>query len=568
MQRRKFLKSSAIGIGTLAGAHCGLLKAVEASQLPADDGFVKMKAGAPLVWGTNAVLLKSPWDKSPSIDDLLADREHTLVLSRFYRVGGEDQPATPTECRIAYTDDALFILCRCTEDDMSFPYANLDAKWWPEADWYSLRGLPSGQSGVQSNWPPNPDEVDFLIQPDPAVPTYYQFAATPQGLTFGCVRALPSNTDVTADEGGSDRRSSVHGTKVDGFEASVARGTNEWLTFFQIPWPILGGKPKSQFGFLPLRTRWRDGQFSSPVALDISESLPVDLLIEACFSGSAHVGDSQTSLCQLPSGILRWQRPSLSTYPDAETCRQIWQMESSLTTPTDQRNLAQRLFLTQRWMDLMTQEGFVPYPKAWGLLKHDLTLAIIRQKVNAALQKNDVAQACQLLDTYLSQLDPLSRWWYADGSPGDILKDAWTPVTSAESLEAQGSAVLMRCTAGDHKVDLRLTLPATGGVRICGSDEGYWRPTDLLPLKTTRTPASCSIETAEGRIVIHQKPFSISFYDATGNRVTQIGPGDLAFRFSSDGKILAIDFKNHLAPDEVIYGFGEKYDRFNQHGMC
>ena len=197
-----------------------------------------------------------------------------------------------------------------------------------------------------------------------------------------------------------------------------------------------------------MRTRWRDGEFSSPVAIDFNEGMPVDLLIETHFSGTAQVQDAQSSLCQLPSGMFRWQSPALLTYPSADTFRQIWQMESSLTTPTDKNNLAQRLYLTQRWVDLVTQEGLVLYlrasidPRGWDILKSDLTLPLIRQKVNAALQKNDPAQAYQLLDTYLSQIDKLSRWWYADGSPGDILTDAWTPVTSAESLEVQGSTLL------------------------------------------------------------------------------------------------------------------------------
>ena len=58
-----------------------------------------------------------------------------------------------------------------------------------------------------------------------------------------------------------------------GFEATVTRRTGEWLVFFKIPWQTLGGKPKSYFGFLPMRTRWRDGEFSSPVAFDINEAL-------------------------------------------------------------------------------------------------------------------------------------------------------------------------------------------------------------------------------------------------------------------------------------------------------
>jgi alpha-glucosidase (family GH31 glycosyl hydrolase) len=521
-----------------------------------------MKEEGPLVWGTNAVVLKSPWDRVPSADDLLADSEHTLVLNRFYRVGGEKRPATPTECRVAYNSDALFVVFRCGESDMSFPYANLNKNWWPVVDWHSLHGLPS----AHNNWPPNPDEVDFLIQPDTGIPSYYQFAATPQGLRFGCERPLSSSTDVAADVAADARDSSVIVSKVEGFEATVTRRSDEWLVFFQIPWQTLGGKPKSYFGFLPMRTRWRDGEFSSPAAIDFNECMPVDLLVETYFSGTAQVRDSQGSLCQLPSGMLRWQRPAVLTYPDVDTRRQIWQMESSLTAPTDKNNLAQRLYLTQRWMDLMTQEGFTPLPGSWGILANDLTLAYLRQKVNAAFQKNDLGQACQLLNTYLSQLDKMSRWWYADGSPGDILKDAWEPVTSAESLEVQGSTLLMRCMAGGHEVELRLVLPATGGIRIYGSDEGYWRPDGLLPLKATQTSSSCSIETADGRIVISRRPFSISFYDTSENMVTQIGANDLAFRFGSDGEILAIDFRNRLDPNEVIYGFGEKYDHFNQNG--
>ncbi len=566
MERRTFLKKSAIGIGALAGIYGGVLKA-EGENPNQHSGAAAHSSGdgagnAEEQWGTNAAVLKSPWSKPPSADDLLADQEHTLVLDRFYRVGGFGHPETSTECRIAYASDALFVAFRCGESDMSFPYHNLDKNLWP-VDWHSLRGLPS----AANNWPPNPDEVDFLIQPDPSTPSYFQFAAMPQGLRFGCERQLSFSTDVAADAAAAAGDSSEVVNEVGGFDAIVTRGANEWLVFFEIPWQALGGKPNSYFGFLPMRTRWRDGEFSSPVAFDINEAMPVDLLIETHFSGPAEVRDSQSSLCQLPSGILRWQRLAAMTYPGIDTCRQIWQMESSLTTPTDKGNLAQRLYLTERWMGLMMLEGFTPLPGAWGSLQRpNLMLPLIRQKVNAALQKNDSKQACQLLDTYLSQLDKMSRWWYADGSPGDILTDAWTPVTSAESLDVQGSALLMRCKAGGHEVELRLVLPKTGGVRIYGSEEGYWRPDGLLPLKATQTPGSCSIETADGRVVVSQNPFSIVFYDAAGSAVTQIGANDLAFRFGSDGGILAIDFKNRLASDEVIYGFGEKYEHFNQNG--
>ncbi len=570
MQRRAFLKQSAIGIGALAGVYAGVLNAEEGigehgSVLTADPsqaGSIEKEEEGQLVWGTNAVLLKSPWERVPSIDEVLADSEHTLVISQYYRVGGENRPATPTECHVGYNSDALFILCRCMEDNMSFPYSNLDADLWREANWHSLRGLPS----AANNWPPNPDEVDVLIQPDATNPSYYQFAATPQGLKFACNRVLSPGSEVTADQVAATRHSTVPVSDVSAFEANVARRDSEWLVLFQIPWKTLGGKPESKFGLLPMRTRWRDGEFSSPVAIDINEGMPVDLLIETYFSGTAQVDDAQSSLCQLPSGILRWQRPALRTYPNNETRRQIWKMQGSLSTPTDKESLGQRLFLTQRWMDLMMQEGFTPLPRAWGILKYDLTLASCRQRVNTALEKNDVGHACQLLDTYLSQLDTMSRWWYADGSPGDLLIEEWKPVTKAESLEVQGQTLLMHCAAGDQNVDLRLTLPSTGGVRIYGSDEGYWRPAGLLPLAAQLTPGSCSIEFADGKVMIHRDPLSISIYDAAGAETMQIGANSLAFRFGPDGKILGVDFRHRLDRDEMIYGFGEKYDHFNHNG--
>lgn len=130
-------------------------------------GFAWIAEAERLTWGTNAVALKSPWSNPPSLAEMLADREHTVVLSRFYRAGSDPRPATPTECRVAYSSDALFLIFRCEERDMSFPYANLDAHGWPAVNWYALHGLPSGSRAI---WPPYPDEVDVPIQPEVTLP--------------------------------------------------------------------------------------------------------------------------------------------------------------------------------------------------------------------------------------------------------------------------------------------------------------------------------------------------------------------------------------------------------------
>ena len=448
-------------------------------------------------WGVNALALKAPWPGAPSVDDLLADGAHTVVLDRFYRVGGVDRPATPTDCRVSYDHDALMVVFRCTEKDMAFPASDL---FYPNtnrlANWDSMFGMPSGTDA----WPPFPDEVDVFIQPDPTSPSYYEFSVTPDGSKFGRNYLVATNTATVPDD--HNRQSAQGGarpTAVDNFQATVTQHANEWVVSYRIPWATLGGQPGSHFGFLPMRTRWRDGEFSSPVAIDFEECLPVDLLIETSFSGGATVKDADSSLCQLPSGIFRWQRPAFMFHPDATMREQIWQLESSLGTPTDMKNLGQRLDLTQNWMDLMTGEGFQPLPRAWGMLTNNLILALWRQKVNLALEQNDTNKACQILDSYLSQLDTMSRWWYADGSPGDMLKDHWQAVAKVDSMEVNDNTLVMHGTAGGHPVDLHLVLPQTGGVRIFGKDEGFFKPEQLLPLKMTQSSGSCTITTATAR---------------------------------------------------------------------
>ena len=82
-----------------------------------------LEDGRQMVWGANTVVLKPPWSVSPSLEGLLVDQQHTVSLGRFYRDGGQNIPATPTECRLACSSDALLVVFRCTENNLSFPAA-------------------------------------------------------------------------------------------------------------------------------------------------------------------------------------------------------------------------------------------------------------------------------------------------------------------------------------------------------------------------------------------------------------------------------------------------------------
>ena len=566
MLRRTFIKGSAAGIGAITGLSGAVLRAVAeplsgliSGMSPAIEGAAQSDK---LAWGQNFAVLKSPWSKPPSQQELLASQDRVLVLNKFFRVGGDKQPAQNTECRVAHDSGALLVVFRCSEKDMASSYANLDENLWSKANWDALRGLPSG---AISSWPPYPDEVDFLVQPDRSKSIVYQFAATPQGRYFGCKRVFDSESSVTPDEI-SIGHSAAAGERIEGFEASITKHDADWIASFRIPWSLLGGKPPVSFGILPMRTRYRDNEFSAPVALDYNEAMPIDLLIEMHLSEPATALETAGSLCKLPSGILRWQAPRDRTYPGPLVRDQIWALQASLAKPTDASNLAERLYLTQRWMDLMILEGFTPLRTGWGLLTEDLTLVFLRQKMNSAFQKAELNKAYKTLDLYLSRMDEMSRWWFADGSPGNMVASAWSPITAVGDLAIRDNLLEIPCQVAGHSIRLKLALPVTGGVRLFGDQQGYWRPTDLLPIHADMAGESCLIKTAEGQILVQRNPFSISFQDKKQAEVLRLEGRDIAFRFGAEGHFIATDLRARLDPAETFYGFGEQYDRFDRNG--
>jgi alpha-glucosidase (family GH31 glycosyl hydrolase) len=504
------------------------------------------------VWGVAAMTLGAPCARPPTPGELLSGQIPATSLDTFYCAGGKNIPATPTQCRVAYDTNELFVVFACTENDLSFPVQR------HPADWYALASLPSDQDTAF------PDKVDLFLQPDRKSGTYYQFAVTLDGQTFGCGHRAASVSKKTAADDNEAGAPALG--KITNFTATVTRQERQWLVYLRIPWKTIGGQPSNYFGLLPVRTRWRNGEVSSPAAFDFDERAPRDLFIETHLGGAVNVQTYATNLCRLPSGTWRWQPPARLSYPDEVTRRQIWQLQLSLATPTGAENFASRLYLTQCWVDLLALEGFNFRPAGGSIVDENMQLLTTRTKVNAALQKNEMSSARHLLDAYLKQLDQFSRDWFADGSPGDLLTAEWSPVSQVTNWEVKANVLFLHCLAGKEPIDLHLSLPKTGGVRIYGTDEGYFKPADLLPLNINGPTNPGLIKIADGRVSIRQKPFAIFYNDAAGKKVTQLGADDLRFRFGRDGKILAADVRNDLKSDEVLYGFGERYDHFSQNG--
>ncbi len=514
-------------------------------------GVNAAEKGDKLVWGINAIDLGPVGKGKVTPENLLAGK-NVLSLNKFYRAGGDNSPVTPTECRIAYDSDTLYVVFRCTENNMHFPVKGHE-------DWYSQLYSATEQDACF------PDKVDFFIFPDLGNESRYQFALTKEGQQFGNKVNVPVAEKLIF----TDEKKKEKSEKVTAFKASVSTKDKEWIGLIRIPWSTIGGKPNASFGITPIRSRWRNSEVSSPVALDFNERPASNLYLETRLADKAKVYSDNKVLSLLPSGVMRWQRPALLDHPNQELMQQIWEMQQQLQRPTDDKNFEQKIYLTQRWFDLLVLEGFSFNTGQGAIVDENMYPSALRAKINKTLREKNIPEAHKILDSYLHKLDRVSRQWFADGSVGNILKKEWKSIAELKSTEEKGNTLIMHCMAADFPVDLNLSLPKEGGIRLYTNSQGYFKPTELSPLNVTKETGKqiiSPVETDGVRLILEEKPFKITLFDPAGKEKLVINSSDISFRVDQNGKIIAVDFRNHLDRNEVIYGFGEKSDRFNQNG--
>lgn len=508
---------------------------------------LNVSAAEKLTWGINAIDLGPVNNGKVSIENLLTGK-NVLTLNKFYRAGGDNAPVTPTECRIAYSQDTLYVLFRCAENNMQFPVKSHE-------DWYSQLYSATEQDACF------PDKVDFFVFPDLSDASRYQFALTKDGQHFGNKVNVPVAEKLIF----TDEKKKERSEKVTAFTASVSVKDKEWIGLIRIPWSTIGGKPTGSFGLTPIRSRWRSSEVTSPIALDFNERPASDLYLEARLRNNAKIYSHNNILCSLPSGVMRWQRPALLNHPDRELMQQIWDMQQQLQTPTGDKNFEKRVYLTQRWFDLLVLEGFSFNAGQGSLVDENIYPNVFRAKINKTLRGENNAEAYKIMDAYLHSLDKVSRQWFADGSTGNILSTEWKSISELKNTEVKNNTLIMHCMADDFPVDLNLSLPKEGGIRLYTNNQGFFKPAELLPLNVSKEAGKYIISANDGKVILEEKPFRIMLLDIGGKEKLVINASNISFRVK-DGKIAAVDFKNRLDKNEVIYGFGEKSDRFNQNG--
>lgn len=488
-------------------------------------------------WGASAITLGPAIQKPPVLNTHLTDWKNALSIDNFYRLVGENIPVTPTQAKIAWDDQALYVAWHCHEPNMKYPIITQKS--------FSILGN-------------NP----FLALPDAVVlylrsnwdkeEAFYMFTLDRSGTSRGeFLPSFPLKIQKAKD--------------IKGYKTAVIQNLDNWIASITIPWPLIGGKPAGTFGLNVLRARGMATEFTSPVALDFKGFTAPDLFMEATFGKKPEVQLCGKALSGAASGIQRWQKPAVLTYPDAGERKQIWQLQQELKNHTTYKNLANRLHLANCWWSLMTVEGY-SFRTESGCGWESEGPSEVRATINKALRAGEIETACKQLDDYMASLDKASRNWFADESPANERATEWMQLLGLDKIEPKSDFVELQGNAGKTPVKLILSFPTTGGMHLRADKPGFFKPGKQLAFHTESLPDGLEFSTSEIFVKIEKKPFKLIVSDKAGKKRWILAPGDLAFRMDKAGQIIATDLRNKLLKNEAFFGFGEQFANVNHRG--
>lgn len=473
-----------------------------------------------------AMDLGPPSERTPSTE---SDWNSAVTIDRFFLANGEDTPVTPTSVSLVWNKTALFIRFRCEDPNAVY------------------------RDGVRLS---RTDRVEVgLLAPDGQQQDLQEFIASEDG---------PASMRRAGHDAGWP-------------DAKTARDSGGWTADLVIPWSAIGEVPTKPFRLQLSRVRQITGEVLSPSAVDFHDG-PVDTprapaatdeFIEVTLGGNKRIQTADAGLITLPSGTRRWERRALLHHATVEECKQLAHLQEELKgVPTTEANLQDRIHLAEIWYDLLDQEGFSFHWDSGTWLPGGLDPWTARHQFNDALSAGNVDAACRILDSLLQRFEEVSLSWFADGTPGDVREDAWTPVSAIESAAVEDDELVLNARAAETEVKLYVSFPSVGGIRIHGPAKGFFAPASLQPIQLKSTPEKVQAIANNLTVEIEIKPdWRINVLDAGSQReIWSLRKGDLRIHRDAAGLIAGIDIRGDLKSGEKIFGLGERFDALDQRG--
>lgn len=210
--------------------------------------------------------------------------------------------------------------------------------------------------------------------------------------------------------------------------------------------------------------------------------------------------------------------------------------------------------VVDRWINQLRSEGWVK----------DAGFHIHMGKVMKLWKHKNEKKKWEAL-TLLNELTELIQ---ADGSVGNIRKNAWLNFTELKNYRRDNNTVTITLREPSGLTyDLHLSLYRNGVIHFLGAQNGYFSAEDLLPATVTEEEGEAEVKfhVAEENlsVLLTRSPFSLSVLKGEEVKFQQIG---FSLAESTDAP-RGVRLKFMAERGDQYLGFGERFDRLNQHGQ-
>nr|WP_314637879.1 TIM-barrel domain-containing protein [uncultured Oribacterium sp.] len=477
------------------------------------------------------------------------DREKTVHFDTFYSAGGR-AVLSKTEAEMLWDKSNLYVKVTCYEN--------------------SPRVLrPKDGNTRELEWMKRKDKVELVLsgkrfgQRDYAVfaadSDGRQDAHTEKGMTYH-----GGDQAILNDDFQEKNEAEICKIPDSAYQLGLEVREDSWTASFAIPWTLFGGIPdeKDCFRFQIYRKKNQTNELLALTPLDLNSNYEnkfdydPETFLECYFGEKASVEYVKCACIILPSGIMHWQRPAVLQWPSSLSRKKILDLQKTEEETTEE-NLADRIVTVQCWQDVLILEGLDFFPNARCENAFDKVDPWVQRRLcNEALRKKEIQEACKALDKLTSYFRTLTSWWYADGTLGNADEGNWKSFSSLESVEeGEDRVTLSFLMEGECKK--AYLIPQKKAVRFYLEKKGDFEGVPV-PFKLEREKDCFRINGSFGEVtIVPGKQWKISIEDKF-----LLNQENLRL-YRTKGR-MAFDLRQGMHPEEMLYGFGERFDAVNQ----
>lgn len=146
----------------------------------------------------------------------------------------------------------------------------------------------------------------------------------------------------------------------------------------------------------------------------------------------------------------------------------------------------------------------------------------------------------------------------------------WKNLTNLVSTVKAEKEMVFYVKMGRETERLVLTFPSFGGIRLCGKNEGFFKPEQVNEITyTENADGTLTLSAGTGITAIvneNGEDWGIKYCDAKGSVITEFSGKTLWYGYKGEGMV-RVCIENTLDNDEVIFGLGERFNSFNRVGI-